>query len=153
MSDLPKGLRKTWKENFAISRLNLLSAQASKDGAQKFLFQTSGRKEIESVLLPDGKRRTLCISTQAGCRMGCTFCVTGTLGLMAQLSTADIAEQFLNVGKRSVESISHVVLMGMGEPLDNYDNVARARRTLTHPEWSGLSPERSLSRPAGWHWL
>ena len=85
--------------------------------------------------------------------MGCIFCVTGTLGLMAQLSAADIAEQFLKVGKRSVESISHVVLMGMGEPLDNYDNVARARRTLTHPEWSGLSPERLLSRPAGWHRL
>lgn len=85
--------------------------------------------------------------------MGCTFCVTGTLGLMAQLSAADIAEQFLKVGKRSAESISHVVLMGMGEPLDNYDNVARTIRTLKHPEWIGFSPERSLSRPAGWHRL
>ncbi len=142
MSDLPKGLRKTLNENFAISRLNLLCAQASKDGTQKFLFQTSGKNEVESVLIPDGKRRTLCISTQAGCRMGCTFCVTGTLGLMAQLSAADIADQFLEAGRRSAESISHVVLMGMGEPLDNYDNVARAIRTLTHPEWVGLSPRK-----------
>ena len=142
MSDLPKDLRKVLNETFTISRLNLVSDQISKDGTKKFLFVTGKKTSIESVLIPDKKRRTLCVSTQVGCRMACSFCVTGTLGLIAQLSAADIIDQFMEVNRQSKDPISHVVLMGMGEPLDNYNNVARAVRILTHPPWIGLSPRK-----------
>ncbi|MFQ5692009.1 MAG: 23S rRNA (adenine(2503)-C(2))-methyltransferase RlmN [Nitrospinota bacterium] len=142
MTNLPKALRETLKENFTIGGLDLRAERTSRDGTRKFLFATSKGAAVETVLIPDGRRRTLCISTQAGCRMGCTFCVTGTLGLLGQLSSGDIVDQYLETGRRTGETVSHVVLMGMGEPLDNYDNVAQAVRTLTHPEWMGLSPRR-----------
>ncbi|MFQ5912101.1 MAG: 23S rRNA (adenine(2503)-C(2))-methyltransferase RlmN [Nitrospinota bacterium] len=142
MTNLPKDLRQALEESFTLGGLALKGVQRSQDGTQKFLFHTSRGIPVETVLIPDGRRRTLCISTQAGCRMACSFCVTGTLGLLGQLSSGDIVDQFLQVGRETAERISHVVLMGMGEPLDNYDNVARAIRTLTHREWIGLSPRK-----------
>jgi 23S rRNA (adenine2503-C2)-methyltransferase len=142
MTDLSKELRSRLQENYTLEELVLLSTQRSLDGTRKFLFQTPEGASLETVLIPDEGRRTLCVSTQSGCRMGCSFCVTGTMGLIAQVSSGDIVDQFLAVGRETGERISHVVLMGMGEPLDNYDNVARAVRALTHPDWVGLSPRR-----------
>ena len=142
MTDLPLDLRRTLEDGFFIGRLALESAETSRDATRKFLFRSSRGAPVESVLIPDGTRRTLCVSTQAGCRMGCGFCVTGALGLLDQLSAGDIAGQFIEVARETGERITHVVLMGMGEPLDNYENVARAVRTLVHPDWIGVSPRR-----------
>lgn len=142
MTDLPKELRSRLQESHTIEKLVLLSTQRSVDGTRKFLFQTPEGVSMETVLIPDEGRRTLCVSTQSGCRMGCSFCVTGTMGLIAQLPSGDIVDQFLAVVRETGERISHLVLMGMGEPLDNYDNVARAVRALTQPGWVGLSPRR-----------
>ncbi len=142
MTDLPLDLRRTLEDGFFIGRLALETAQTSRDATRKFLFRSPRDTPVESVLIPDGTRRTLCVSTQAGCRMACGFCVTGALGLLDQLSAGDIAGQFIEVARETRERITHVVLMGMGEPLDNYENVARAVRTLVHPDWIGLSPRR-----------
>ncbi len=142
MTDLPKDLRETLEKAYTIESLTVESARKSRDGTHKFLFRTPGGTPLESVLIPEGRRRTLCISTQAGCRMACSFCVTGTLGLIGQLSSGEIVDQFLGAGRETGETVTHVVLMGMGEPLDNYDNVVRAVRALIHPKWVGLSPRR-----------
>lgn len=142
MTDLPQELRERLKERFTLERLALEAAERSRDGTQKFLFRTPRGASLETVLIPEGERRTLCVSTQAGCRMACPFCVTGKLGLIAQLSTGEIVDQFLQARRQTGESPTHVVLMGMGEPLDNYDNVARALRALTRPDWIGFSPRR-----------
>src|SRR5260370_5771035 len=100
----------------------------SVDGTRKFLMAVEGGKEIESVLIPNGDRLTLCVSSDVGCAMGCKFCFTAKMGLMRRLHAYEIVGQFLNAAKSLTDGrrITNIVFMGMGEPLDNVNNVMRA---------------------------
>jgi 23S rRNA (adenine2503-C2)-methyltransferase len=134
MTGLPKDLRAKLKEFYSVGNLKLVSEQVSKDGTKKRAYELRDGQIIESVLMPyDDGRRTACISSQAGCGMGCVFCATGQMGFSRQLSSAEIFEQaqiFSTELKRRNERLSNVVFMGMGEPMANYDNVMVAVRRL-----------------------
>jgi 23S rRNA (adenine2503-C2)-methyltransferase len=144
MSDLSQELRTALAAEFALPTLPPAYVAHSSDGTRKLLFQLDARAAIESVLIPDPPRLTLCISSQAGCGMGCTFCATARLGLLRNLSAAEIVGQVLaaQAELRADERITNIVFMGMGEPLANYDAVVQAIELLT-AEWGvGLSPRR-----------
>lgn len=132
MSNLSKALRAQLEEHFFIGRLLPEAVQQSEDGTQKFLFRLSDKESIESVLIPNEERQTLCISTQVGCAMGCTFCLTGTLGLTRQLSHFEIVEQVMAVQRQvgAQARLTNVVYMGMGEPLHNFENTVESLRYL-----------------------
>ena len=117
------------KEGFTISRITLSERHDDPDGTIKFVFDLPGGVRIESVRLKDDDRNTLCISTQAGCRMGCKFCATGQLAFQRNLTTSEIVEQVYQA-ERVCGRIDNLVYMGMGEPLDNFDNVKRSVETL-----------------------
>ena len=139
MSDLSARLRQTLEETFTISRLRTLRSDASVDGTVKFLFGLTDGLSIESVLIPEAKRLTLCISTQAGCGLGCAFCATALMGLKRNLRSSEIVDQVLEAA-RTLEPgvrITHLVLMGMGEPLANYAQTLKALGIMTDAE-SGL---------------
>jgi 23S rRNA (adenine2503-C2)-methyltransferase len=132
MLDLPLPLREKLKASFQFGTLKLISEQVSKDGTRKRAYELLDGQIIESVLMPykDG-RRTACISSQAGCGMGCVFCATGQMGFSRQLTSGEIFEQaqlFSSELKAKGERLSNIVMMGMGEPLANYDNVLTAIR-------------------------
>ncbi len=132
MTDLPAGVRATLSETFTGPPLRLDRQQSdTRDGTLKALATlTDGGHLIECVLLPDVRRVSVCLSTQAGCPMACAFCATGTQGLTRNLTTAEIVSQFLLLQSLSVRRITHIVLMGMGEPLLNYDATLKAIRIL-----------------------
>lgn len=145
MTNLSRELREKLAEHFVIGRLRILRRAESRDGTVKFLFGLADGESIESVLIPEPTRLTLCISTQAGCAFGCAFCATALLGLKRNLTCSEIADQILEVSRTLTEKrrITHVVLMGMGEPLANYDHTLRALQVITDSEWGvGISPRR-----------
>jgi len=144
MSNLPHSLRAGLARQFAFPALTPSVVAESDDGTRKLLFNLDDRAAIESVLIPDPPRLTLCISSQAGCGMGCGFCATARLGLLRNLSATEIVGQVLaaHATLRAEERISNIVFMGMGEPLANYDAVVQAVELLT-AEWGvGLSARR-----------
>ena len=116
--------------------------QTSRDGTKKYLFAApdAGAHAVEAVFIPDGDRATLCISCQRGCRMGCRFCVTGRQGFHGNLNVADILSQICSIPE--ADSITNVVYMGMGEPMDNYDAVLASTQVLTAPWGFAWSPHR-----------
>ncbi len=133
-TDLPKDLRAWIKEHSEVDTLRLTDNLQSQDDTVKFTFALADEAnvEIESVLIPsrDGKRNTLCVSSQAGCAIGCTFCATGTLGLLKNLKWYHILEQLVHVQKATGKRITNVVFMGMGEPMQNLKNVITAIRKM-----------------------
>jgi len=144
MTDLAKELRTRLSRKARISSLKLLAVQTSRDGSKKYLFELEDGGLVESVLIPEEGRLTLCISTQVGCAMGCRFCLTGKGGLARDLTTGEILNQILGVaqGLNGKERITNIVLMGMGEPLANYENVTRALKVMTADIGLGLSYRR-----------
>lgn len=148
MTDLSAVARARLSERYDIGLMPPLAVSASEDGTRKYLYatQSSGR-HIESAYIPDGERATLCVSSQAGCRMGCRFCMTSRQGLHHSLSTLEILNQIASLPER--DRLTNVVYMGMGEPLDNLDNVLRSLEVLTS-EWGyGWSPTRITLSTAG----
>lgn len=136
--DIPKRLREMLNGIFSISLLSPADRITSSDGAVKYLFINESGLKFETVFIPDGKRNTVCVSTQSGCRMGCPFCATATYGFHGDLSSGDIINQVLGIPES--EKVNHVVFMGMGEPMDNFNNVLKACRIFT-AEWGlALSP-------------
>jgi 23S rRNA (adenine2503-C2)-methyltransferase len=144
MTDLPHDLRAALTARFVVPHLAPTLVTASSDGTRKLLFQLQGHAAIESVLIPDPPRLTLCISSQAGCGMGCAFCATARLGLIRNLSANEIVGQVLAAQAvlQPRERISNLVFMGMGEPLANYDAVVEAIEILTADWGVGLSGRR-----------
>jgi len=144
MTNLSKKFRQAMEQVSFISILLPLLVEESSDGTKKFLFQLEDGNRIESVLIPDKKRLTLCLSTQVGCAMGCRFCLTGKKGLKRNLTTAEIVNQILAVRETLPEktSITNIVLMGMGEPLANYQNTLKAIELMAHPEAFKFSSRR-----------
>lgn len=147
MTDIAALHRQHLAERFAPALRAPEHVSVSADGTKKYLFQTLQGHFIESAYIPDGERATLCVSSQAGCRMGCRFCATGRQGLQQSLSAAEILNQIVSLPER--DRLSNLVFMGMGEPLDNADNVLRALEILT-AEWGfAWSPTRITLSTAG----
>lgn len=139
MTDLPKAFR----ANLAAAGLQggslaIARVQSSSDGTRKYLFATRAGGMIESVLMPSGDRTSVCISTQIGCAVGCSFCETGISGFQRDLSAGEMVEQILRIQQESGLRVSHVVFMGMGEPLFNYDNVIKALQILNSEVGIGM---------------
>lgn len=147
--------REALKAHYTIGRHAPVKEAVSADGTRKYLFEVSHLPSpisnhpscfIETVYIPEEDRATLCVSTQAGCKMGCKFCMTGTLGFHGNLSAAEILNQVFEIDAMSVaggrEPLSNLVFMGEGEPMDNLDNVLRALEIMTAPYGCGWSPKR-----------
>ncbi|HMK55162.1 MAG TPA: 23S rRNA (adenine(2503)-C(2))-methyltransferase RlmN [Dissulfurispiraceae bacterium] len=148
ITELSKKLREELSERAYISNLALLDRQTSEDGTEKFLFGLEDGETIESVLIPDEDRLTLCISSQVGCAMGCVFCLTGKLGLKRNLYAHEIVDQVISVSRLIFpRRITNIVLMGMGEPLANFDNVVEALGRITG--WMKISPKRVTLSTSG----
>ncbi len=126
---IPLILRKALDINSCIGKYNPIQVHESADETRKYLFENYQSQRFETVYMPSAKRNTLCISTQSGCRMGCRFCLTGKIGFNGNLSANDILNQYLSIPERS--KINRIVLMGMGEPFDNLNEVKKAVEILT----------------------
>lgn len=152
MTNLPEALRQRLQKKVYISQLTLLRHQQSYDGTEKRLFQLEDGNQIETVLIPQEDKRTICVSTQVGCAIGCRFCLTAQGGLVRSLRPAEIVSQvlyFLTPGKHPERSFTNIVFMGMGEPLDNFRGTVQALRILT-AEWGvGISPRRITVSTSG----
>lgn len=141
MTNLPKLLREELERRYEIGRSEVTDRQVSKDGTEKYLYRViKSTHDIETVYIPEEDRATLCVSSQVGCKMNCYFCHTGKMGFKANLSAADIVNQLLSAPH--FDSLTNVVFMGMGEPLDNYDAVMRAIEIMTAPWGLAWSPKR-----------
>jgi 23S rRNA (adenine2503-C2)-methyltransferase len=150
MTDLPREVRETLAERYRSTSLDLDARHPSSDGTQKLVLKTLEEDRIESVIIPEERRRTLCVSTQVGCSLDCSFCATGRLGLARNLRAEEIVEQFLHAARAlAPERPTHIVFMGMGEPLMNLANVVQAIRILTDPAACGLSHRRITVSTAG----
>lgn len=147
MTDLSKAARALLEENYEIGRIPPCESFTSSDGTVKYLFPVecdtpSGVQKsiIEAVMIPDGDRRTLCVSSQAGCRMGCRFCMTGRGGWHGNLTPSQILTQMTSIPQ--ADELTNVVFMGMGEPLDNYGNLSAVLDVMCAPWGFGWSPKR-----------
>lgn len=147
MSDLSARHRALLAETYEVGLTAPEKVSISTDGTKKYLYRTSQNHFIESAYIPDGDRATLCISSQAGCRMGCRFCATGRQGLQHSLSTNEILNQIGSLLER--ERLTNVVFMGMGEPLDNLDSLLPTLEVLTSAWGFGWSPTRITVSTAG----
>ena len=147
MSDLSVRHRALLAETYEVGFAAPEKVSISTDGTKKYLYLTSQNHFIESAYIPDGDRATLCISSQAGCRMGCRFCATGRQGLQHSLSTNEILNQIESLPER--ERLTNVVFMGMGEPLDNLDSLLPTLEILTSAWGFGWSPTRITVSTAG----
>ena len=126
---------------YYISQLNTVQIITDPDGTVKYLFESADGNRIEAVLLSDGKRKTLCLSTQAGCAMSCVFCATGKLKLERNLTAAEIVDQ-LNIIQKDKGKINNVVYMGMGEPLQNYEAVLKSLHIINNPQGKNIGMRR-----------
>lgn len=149
MTNISAKGRKALRTSYSIGRHAPIAHAESVDGTKKYLFEVligNQTQYIETVYLPEDERAAICVSTQAGCKMGCRFCMTGTLGFHGQLSASEILNQVFTVQQLAVNNqqpdVSNIVLMGEGEPMDNIDEVLRALNVLTSDYGCGWSPKR-----------
>ncbi len=156
MTDLPRSLRNQLAHDFALWTSRVVAHQRAADGTEKLLLQLADSHRIECVLLRQGPlRRTVCISTQVGCGMGCVFCASGLDGVARNLTTGEIVEQMLLLNRllRAEERLSHIVVMGMGEPLANLTALLPALHRASDPHGLGISQRRitisTVGLPAG----
>jgi 23S rRNA (adenine2503-C2)-methyltransferase len=152
MTDLPETLRQRLQTSCYVSTLQVLQQQCSADGTEKILFALADGNQIETVLIPRHDKRTICVSTQVGCAIGCRFCLTAQGGLVRSLRPAEIVSQvlhFLAPGKMPSRAFTNIVFMGMGEPLDNFKGTVQALRILTAPWGLGISPRRITVSTSG----
>jgi len=161
MSNLSKNYRELLSENFILDVPKVISKQCSKDGTRKYLLQLAGGHEVEAVYIPEEGRGTLCVSSQVGCTLTCSFCHTGTQKLVRNLTPGEIVGQVLiarddlgewknlNGTNNETRLLSNVVLMGMGEPLYNFENVRDALKIVMDPEGICLSRKRITLSTSG----
>jgi len=143
MTNLPVSLRQALGEDFCLKQAVGVEEYASRDGTKKFVMTLHDGEKIETALIPTDKRLTLCISSQVGCKFACRFCASGMAGYQRNLTTAEILDQILTVRRRVKDrSITHIVFMGVGEPLDNYDNVLKSIRAINAPEGLHIAARR-----------
>jgi 23S rRNA (adenine2503-C2)-methyltransferase len=149
-TSLPKDLRERLAARFEIGHMDLEAHLKSNDGTAKFLFKLADGHCVETVLIPTGKRMTVCLSTQAGCKFACAFCASGLHGFKRNLSPAEITGQAIVILKSPGVEVTNYVFMGMGEPLDNFDNLAKAIRIMNAPEGLGIAARRMTISTAGY---
>lgn len=151
MTNLPKDLRETFSREFMITDLHVLkTASSRKDRTKKYLFGLPDGAAVEAVLLPEEERGTVCISSQVGCAFGCLFCASGSGGLARNLSVGEIVDQARKAKfDPDAGRLTNIVLMGMGEPLANYDAVAKAVRIFLHERGFALGTRRVTISTAG----
>jgi len=146
MTNIAKLERAQLASYFYIPTLKIIKSETSHDGTKKFLFELVDNHTIESVLIPDEARLTLCISSQVGCRQACRFCLTGSGGFTRDLEAYEIVDQVLEISRilknEETRGITNIVLMGMGEPLANFDKVVKAVKLITSTKGLGFSPRR-----------
>ena len=134
MTDLSKDLIAKLNENYTVQLLSVADFQKSVDGTIKYLFKLNDGHAIESVMMKYKYGNTACVSNQVGCKMGCNFCASAKIGFIRNLTPGEIVSQILEIERNSGEKISNVVFMGIGEPMDNYDNVIKAIRLINDPK-------------------
>ena len=150
MSSLSKNLRNYLEETFTIGLPKIVTINNSVDGSQKFLLELSDKTNIEMVLIPHLNKNTLCISSQVGCARKCSFCATAQMGLIRNLTIAEIVGQvYLAQLELGDKRLTNIVFMGMGEPFDNYDNVISAVKMLQNKEMFKISPRRITLSTSG----
>lgn len=151
MTDLARSFREKLMEKSRISFLQPAEIKASPDGTKKYRFLLTDGEAVESVLLPEKDHFTLCLSTQTGCALGCKFCLTGTRGLARNLDPSEIIDQVIGVQATLLaeEKLTNLVLMGMGEPLHNFDNVVQALKVIRSPAGLHFSHRRVTLSTAG----
>jgi 23S rRNA (adenine2503-C2)-methyltransferase len=152
MTNLPAGLRAELTAKWSTRALQLVARHEAADGTRKLVLATADGARIEAVLIPEERRQTVCVSSQIGCSLDCSFCATGKLGLGRNLRAEEIVDQVLHACEllgADGKTLTHVVFMGMGEPLLNLKNVVQALRVLVHPEGFALSPRRITVSTAG----
>lgn len=153
MTNIPKAERGLLSSVFYISTPNIVRTEISKDCTRKFLFTLEDTHTIESVLIPDEDRQTLCISSQVGCQQACRFCLTGRGGLTRNLTACEIVDQVLEISRilqqEEKRRITNIVLMGMGEPLANFDEVLKALQVITSDKGLGFATRRVTVSTAG----
>jgi len=144
MTDLARTLRAQFRAEFVVSTPRIVTDERSVDGTRKFVLELGDQRRIESVFIPDTPSMTFCISTQVGCAMSCGFCLTGKMGLVRNLTAGEIAGQVrvLAAATGLLDLPFNIVLMGMGEPLHNYDNTMKALRILHSEHGLAVSPRR-----------
>ena len=144
MTDLARPLRAQLSEEFVVSTPTIVSDETSVDGTRKFVLELTDHRRIESVFIPDTPSMTFCISTQVGCAMSCGFCLTGKMGLVRNLTAGEIAAQVRVLARETdlLDAPFNIVLMGMGEPLHNYDSTMKALRILHAEHGLAVSPRR-----------
>lgn len=140
MSNLSKKARELLSEKYELGLIAPVKVQESKDGTKKYLFPTFHSKFIETAMIPDKERKTVCVSSQVGCKMGCLFCMTGKQGFNGQLTAGEIVNQIRSIEEHA--EITNIVYMGMGEPFDNLDEVLKSIEILTSPWGYAMSPRR-----------
>jgi 23S rRNA (adenine2503-C2)-methyltransferase len=140
MTNLSKESRKILTDNFVLGLTPYRSVSESVDGTKKYLFPVAQSRFVEAAFIPERSRATLCVSSQVGCRMGCHFCMTGRQGFQGNLTPGEILNQISSLPERDM--LTNIVYMGMGEPMDNYQNVMQSLEVLT-AEWGfAMSPRR-----------
>jgi 23S rRNA (adenine2503-C2)-methyltransferase len=149
MTNLTKSLRTQLADNFSLKTLSLHQQKIAFDGTEKYLWRLQDGRFIESVLIPETRRNTVCISSQVGCSLGCKFCATGTMGLVRNLTTGEIIEQVLQIQKISKHQVTNVVFMGMGEPFMNYHRSVQAAKILGDPEGLAIAGKRITISTSG----
>jgi 23S rRNA (adenine2503-C2)-methyltransferase len=140
MTNISKTNRELLSQDFSINRIKPTTVSQSKDGTKKYLFPLGDNRFIEAAMIPDGMRKTLCLSSQAGCKRGCTFCMTAKQGFQSNLSSGEILSQFTEIEEAG--EITNIVYMGMGEPMDNIDEVLTSLEILTSDYAYAMSPKR-----------
>lgn len=153
MTNIAKAERSLLSDAFCITTPAVVRTELSKDGTRKLLFELEDRHTVESVLIPDENRLTLCISSQVGCAQACRFCLTGRGGFKRNLKSHEISDQVLEVSRilkrEGTRGITNIVLMGMGEPLANFEEVVKALKIITGDRGLGFSPRRVTVSTAG----
>jgi 23S rRNA (adenine2503-C2)-methyltransferase len=150
MSNLPISLRRKLREEFSLMTLDVAKKAVSSDGATvKFLFRTSQNHVIESVIIPDEERTTLCVSTQVGCPLDCKFCATGLMGYKQNLSAGEIFDQYLLANANHEKPVTNIVYMGMGEPLLNYDATVKSLSIFSEEMTKGVSLKKITVSTSG----
>ena len=148
MTNLPKALRASLAERFSFNIPVEVAKQVSRDGSRKYLLQFTDGVAVETVGMPSRGKLSVCVSSQAGCGMRCSFCATGLAGLTRSLTAQEIVDQVIHVGRDFGERVTSVVFMGQGEPFANYNEVVKALRMLNSPEGLISVPGTLPSLPA-----
>jgi len=142
MTDIPKKFIEKLNKTYFIGALECAKHLISKDGTEKFLWRLKDGEHIETVLIKEKNRKTLCLSTQVGCKFKCPFCASGIKRFVRNLTVSEIVGQILKVQRICGERITNIVFMGMGEPLDNYDNLIKAIEAINHSEGIGIGARK-----------